>query len=90
MLARILVIISAILAVYGFTQLPEPGDAQPPPKSSSQLRLAAALILFLVILLNVGQWLLCISMLPRSDLLFLYSSLRSCGLRCSHGQPWHS
>lgn len=55
MIARFLLIISGVLAVYGFTQLPNPGDAQPPAKKSSQLRLAAALIQFLIILLNVSH-----------------------------------
>lgn len=54
MIGRFLVILSGILAVWGFTQLPNPGDAQPPSKQNSQLRLAAALILFLVVLLNVS------------------------------------
>jgi len=54
MIGRFLVLLSGILAVWGFTQLPNPGDAQPPSKQSSQLRLAAALILFLVVLLNVS------------------------------------
>lgn len=53
-IGRFLVILSGILAVWGFSQLPKPGDAQPPSKKSSQLRLAASLILFLVLLLNVS------------------------------------
>lgn len=65
MIARVMVILSGILAVVGFTQLPNPGDAQPPSKQSSQLRLAAALILFLVILLNVS---LCRSYLVKMKL----------------------
>ena len=54
MIGRVMVLLSGILAVVGFTKLPEPGDAQSPSKESSQYRLAAALILFLVVLLNVS------------------------------------
>ena len=66
-IARFLVILSGILAVVGFTQLPNPGDAQPPSKQSSQLRLAAALILFLVMLLNVSSCLLLVKLVEFSS-----------------------
>jgi hypothetical protein len=56
--ARILLILAGALYIYGFSQLPTPADAIPPSSRSSSLRLAASLIVFLIMLLNVraGQW----------------------------------
>ena len=53
--ARILLILAGALYIYGFSQLPTPADAIPPSSRSSSLRLAASLIVFLIMLLNVRE-----------------------------------
>lgn len=54
MLGRVLLILAAGLYLYGFSQLPRPVDAIPPSKTSTSVRLAASLIVFLVLLLNAS------------------------------------
>lgn len=48
MLGRVLLIVAAALYIYGFSQLPNPAEAIPPSRTSSNVRLAASLIVFLV------------------------------------------
>ena len=54
MVGRVLLILAGALYIYGFSQLPNPAEAIPPPSVSSTVRLAASLIVFLVFLLNVS------------------------------------
>lgn len=55
MVGRALLVLAAALYVYGFSQLPRPADAIPAPSRSTSVRLAASLIVILVLLLNVGH-----------------------------------
>lgn len=51
---RVLLVVAGILYVVGIIKLPNPADAQPAFGETTSLRLAGSLIVFLVMLFNVG------------------------------------
>jgi len=52
-LGRVLLLVAAILYIAGFISLPRPADAQPAFGKTTGLRLAASLIVFLILLFNL-------------------------------------